>query len=59
MGAGQGAGEDGAGQVLAAAVNGVEDGGFEVVVKAGGEVVGGGELVVDGAGQAADRFEVR
>ena len=54
LGSDEGAGKDGTRLVLASAVDGVEHGGFEIVTKAGGEVVGGRELVVDGAGHAVN-----
>ena len=54
LGAGQCPCEDGARLILPAAINSMEYGRFEIVVKPGSEVVGGRKLVVNGAGHAVN-----
>ena len=54
LGTGEGRGEDGTRLVLPAAIDSMENGRFEIVVKAGGEVVGGRKLVVNGARHAVN-----
>src|SRR5690606_8576648 len=49
--AAQGAGEHRPGLVLAAPVDGMQDGGFEVALEAAGQVVGGGALMMGGPGR--------